>query len=61
MPGTDGVGQHPGTRRLDVDPLLAVVDEVVDVEARALDDVAEALGGPPGEVPARERVVVVRA
>ena len=39
--GTDGVGQHAGARRLDVDPLLAVVDELVDVEARALDDVAQ--------------------
>jgi hypothetical protein len=36
----DGVGEHPRARCLDVDPLFAVVDELVDREARAFDDVA---------------------
>ena len=43
MPGPDGVGQRAAARRLDVDPLLAVVDRTRRyVEARAFDDVARA-------------------
>ena len=39
--GADRVGEHAGAGRLDVDPLLAVVDARQDLEARALDDLAE--------------------
>ena len=59
MSGPTVSGKHARARRLDVDPLLAVVDELVDREARAFDDVAEALDRPPREVAAREPVVVV--
>ena len=55
----DGVGEHARSRRLDVDPLFAVVDERIDVEARALDDVAQPRRRPPREVASGEPVVGV--
>ena len=60
MSGPDGVGQRAGARRLDVDPLLAVVDELVDRRSPRPRRRRAAARAATREVPAREPVVGVR-
>ena len=55
MPGPTVSAQRAGAGRLDVDPLLAVVEGAVDREAGAHDDVDQAFERPPVEVAARRR------
>ena len=55
--GPDRVGQHVRARRLDVDPLLAVVAAASDLEAGALDQLAELAGREVREQTTAERIV----
>ena len=56
MPGPDGVGQDAGAGRLDVDPLLAVVEELESIVNPAPTTTSTSRSsGPAVEVAARER------
>ena len=58
MCGPTVSGKHARARALDVDPLLAVVDEVVDAKPAPSTTSRRRSGGPPREVTAGEPVVV---